>query len=149
MKYKSISLIVGLLACVVSALAADFIEIKGAQDIDNIRIPFKSGNAWHAQLQALPNAGAMISGNTNEKEETGFYVGYSLRATASKTGIEGSFVGNLLQGFIDFGTQGEGKKLSPVLNNFEKKFLIKKPGTQWTKVTVAKDISYEVRWIAE
>ncbi|MFA6288249.1 MAG: hypothetical protein WC661_12770 [Opitutaceae bacterium] len=149
MKHKAISFIAGLVACATSALAADFIEIKGAHDLDNIRIPIKAGSAYYAQIQALPNADAMISGKTDGKEETGFYVGYSLHVATSKKGIEGSFVGNLLQGFIDFGAQGEGKKLSPVLNSFEKKFSIKKPGKQWTKVTVYKDTTYEVRWISE
>jgi hypothetical protein len=149
MKYKTISLIAGFIVCAVSALAADFIEIKGERDIDNIRIPLKSGSAYHAELQALPNAEAMESGNTAEKAATGYYVGYSLQATVDKKGIEGSFIGNMVRGFVDFGAQGEGKKLSPVLNSFEKKFLIKKPGKQWTKVTVEKGTIYEVRWITE
>jgi hypothetical protein len=149
MKYKILLFIAGLFACAVSALADDFIEIKGAQDIDNIRIPLKSGSAYHAQIQALPNADAMISGKTDGKEETGFYIGYLLHATASEKGIDGIFSGNLFQGFIDFAAKGEREKLSPVLNSFEKKFLIKKPGKGWTKVKAAKDTTFEVRWITE
>lgn len=149
MKHKTLSLLAGLIACATSALAADFIEIKGERDIDNIRILVKSGSAYHAELQALPNAKAMESGNTAEKGATGYYVGYSLQATVTPKGIEGSFIGNMVRGFIDFGTQEEGKKLSPVLNSFEKKFSIKKPGKQWTKVTVEKGTIYEVRWITE
>ena len=139
MKHKTLSLIAGLIACATSALAADFIEIKGARDLDNIRIPLKSGSAYHSEIQALPHGEAA----------TGFYVGYALQADTSKKGIKGSLVGNILQGFIDFGAKDEGERLSPVLNSFEKKFSIKKPGKQWTKVTVAKDTIYEVRWITE
>ena len=139
MKTKTVSLIAGLIVFVTSALAADFIEIKGPSDLDNIRIPLKSGSAYHFQLQELPNG----------KTPTGFYVGYALKADVVKKGIEGSLTGNLLRGFIDFGTKGEGEKLSPVLNSFEKKFSLKKPGKQWTKVTVDKDTIYEIRWISE
>ncbi len=139
MKHKAILLIAGFIVCASSALAADFIEIKGERDIDNIRIPFKSGSAYHSEIQAI----------TNGEAATGFYAGYALRADTSKKGIEGSLVGNLLQGFIDFSAKDEGKKLSPVLSSFEKKFSITKPGKHWTKVVVAKDILYEVRWISE
>lgn len=149
MKYKTLSFIAGLIACATGAWAADFIEIKGSRDLDNIRIPIKSGIAHYAELQAFPNAETMIGSNTAAKAETGYYVGYSLNATASEKGIEGSFIGNLLHGFIDFGAQGEASKLSPVLNSFEKKFSIKNPGKQWTKVTATKDITYEVRWVSE
>lgn len=139
MKHKTLSIIAGLIACATSSPAADFIEIKGAHELDNIRIPLKAGSAYHSDIQALPNGEA----------ETGFYIGYALQADTSKNGISGSLVGNLLQGYIDFGAKGEGKKLSPVLNSFEKKFSIKKPGKQWTKVTAAKDTIFEVRWITE
>jgi hypothetical protein len=149
MKHKAISLIAGFVVFASSALASDFIEIKGARDLDNIRIPLQSGSAYHAEIQAFPNAKTMISGIASEKEVTGYYVGYSLQATVAKKGIEGSFVGTRLQGFIDFAAKGEAEKLSPVLNSFEKKFSIKKPSKEWTKVTVAKDSIYEVRWITE
>ena len=139
MKHKAISLIAGFIVCASSALAADFIEIKGAQDIDNIRIPLKSGSAYHSKIQALPNG----------ESATGLYAGFALQAETSKKGIEASLVGNLFQGYIDFAAKDEEKKLSPVLKSFEKKFSIKKPGKEWTKVTVAKDTIYEVRWITE
>lgn len=149
MKYRFLSIIVGLFACVASALGADFIEIKDTQGRDTLRIPIKSGGAYHAQLQPLGDAGALGSGAAGEEQETGFYVGYSLRATVTEDGLDVSFVGNLLQGFIDFGTPSEGRKLSPVLDRFEKEFSLKEPGTEWTKVAVSKDASYQVRWIRE
>lgn len=148
MKPKFLLFIAALLVWAAGARAGDFIEIKGSDDLSHIRIPLKAGKAYHSELQALPTAKTATTGTASEKDETGLYIGYSLQALTVKKSVEGTFTGNLLQGFIDFGS-GEEKKLSPVLHNFEKKFVIQSPGKQWTKVTISKDTRYEVRWITE
>ena len=145
---KTIALIAGLIACATSTLAADFIEMKspghtrsGVPDIDNIRIPLKSGIAYHSETLELPNP----KGGAG----SGYYYGYQLQANSSKNGIEVSLLVNIFEGFTDLGSKDVGEKLSPVSTIFKNKFLLEKPGMQWTKVTVAKDTTYEVRWITE
>jgi len=142
----------GLMALALGVRAADFIEIKGARELDNIRVAFDLGQAYHTALQVLPRAEAVVAGTVGDvsgKSETGYYVGYALSANLTKEGIKGTVLGNLLEGFIDFAAKGEAPKQSPVFKKFETTFSIKKPGKEWTKVVVDKSIVYEVRWVTE
>ena len=139
---KTIALIAGLIACATSTFAADFIEIKRnilnqEKNIDNIRIPLESGIANHSEITELTSP--------EDKVANRFYYGYQLQANTSKNGIEVSLLVNRFEGFVELSPN----KYSPVLTTSKNKFLIKKPSTHWTKVTAAKDTTYEVRWITE